>query len=188
MQVWKVIHLLMRWPVSSYYLQFLSFSLPTFQFNLLRSPTLNIYSICVRTVVFSDATLCEDDFILKMEVTHSSKHLLPSTRLDSVTTQKPTVDIFTTVRTKNLRFIVFVYGWDFRFTWWQAWRWLSLGILHHVVQQKFTDVSEVHAASIIRAVNISEIMVNFHQPTKGNNPGDSHLVYRYLFVLMVWTT
>jgi ribosomal protein L35AE/L33A len=39
---------------------------------------------------------------------------------------------------------------------------------------KFTDVSEVLAASIIRTIT-SETSVNFYQTTRRNNPEDSHL-------------
>jgi hypothetical protein len=46
--------------------------------------------------------------------------------------------------------------------------------LHWVVWEKFTDVSEVLAASIIRA-SISETLVNVYQITQHNNPEDSHL-------------
>jgi hypothetical protein len=65
------------------------------------------------------------------------------------------------------------------------WRWLSSGLLHHVVWQKFTNVSEVLAASIIRAMSgivlmmeaasTSEMSTNFNQTTWHNNPEDSHL-------------
>jgi hypothetical protein len=45
---------------------------------------------------------------------------------------------------------------------------------------EFTDVSEVLAASIIRAimmeaVSTSQTSVNFYQTTRRNNPEDSHL-------------
>jgi hypothetical protein len=48
-----------------------------------------------------------------------------------------------------------------------------------VVWWKFTDVSEVRAASIIRALmmeaaNTSETSVNFYQTTLRNNPEDTH--------------
>jgi hypothetical protein len=63
--------------------------------------------------------------------------------------------------------------------------------LCHVVWYKFTDVSEVLAASIIRAmivlmmeiVNTSETLVNFYQTTWRNNPEDSHIqMYSCLFI------
>jgi hypothetical protein len=45
--------------------------------------------------------------------------------------------------------------------------------------EKFTDVSEVLVASIIRAMmeaaSTSETSVNFYQTTRRNNPEDSHL-------------
>jgi hypothetical protein len=49
-----------------------------------------------------------------------------------------------------------------------------------VVGQKFTNVSEVPAASIIRAMmmeaaSTSETLVNFYQTTWHNNSEDSHL-------------
>jgi hypothetical protein len=55
--------------------------------------------------------------------------------------------------------------------------------LHHVVWYKFTDVSEVLDASIIRAMSAlmmeaastSETLVNFYQTRQHNNPEDSHL-------------
>jgi hypothetical protein len=56
-------------------------------------------------------------------------------------------------------------------------------LLHHVVWQKFTDVSEILAASIIRALSAlmmeaastSETSTNFYQTTRRNNSEDSHL-------------
>jgi hypothetical protein len=49
---------------------------------------------------------------------------------------------------------------------------------------KFTDVSEVLAASIItllkEAANVSETSVNLYQTTWRNNAGDSHLHYLVL--------
>jgi hypothetical protein len=56
-------------------------------------------------------------------------------------------------------------------------------LLRSAVWWKFTDVSEVLAASIIRvmialmikAASTSEMSVNFHQTTRRNNPEDSHL-------------
>jgi mannose-6-phosphate isomerase class I len=52
--------------------------------------------------------------------------------------------------------------------------------LNRVVWQKFTDVSEVLAASIIiglimEAASASDTSVNFYQTTWRNNPEDSHL-------------
>jgi hypothetical protein len=61
---------------------------------------------------------------------------------------------------------------------------LFSGLLRCVVWYKFTDVSEVLAASIIRtmiiglmmeAASTSEKSVNFYQTTQSNNPEDSHL-------------
>jgi hypothetical protein len=57
--------------------------------------------------------------------------------------------------------------------------WLSSELLHRVVWYKFTDVSEVLAASSNRAimmatVSTSEILVNFYQTARRNNPEDSH--------------
>jgi hypothetical protein len=40
---------------------------------------------------------------------------------------------------------------------------------------KFTEVSEVLAASIIRAMRTSEKSVNFYQTIRRNNPEDGHL-------------
>jgi hypothetical protein len=53
--------------------------------------------------------------------------------------------------------------------------------LHHVIWQKFTDTSEVFAASIIRvmmgsdedAASTSEMSVNFHHAAQRNNPEDT---------------
>jgi hypothetical protein len=63
--------------------------------------------------------------------------------------------------------------------------WLSFVLLRHVVSQKFTIVSEVFAASIIRVITLmmeaartSEMLVNFYQTyttTQCYNPEDSHL-------------
>jgi hypothetical protein len=51
--------------------------------------------------------------------------------------------------------------------------------LHRVVWYKFTDVSEVLAASIIRAMSEAastcETTVNIYQTTWHNNPEDGHL-------------
>jgi hypothetical protein len=50
-------------------------------------------------------------------------------------------------------------------------------MLRRVVWQKYTDVSEVLAASIIRpimeAAGTSKTSVNFYQSTRSNNPVDS---------------
>jgi hypothetical protein len=58
---------------------------------------------------------------------------------------------------------------------------ISSGMLRLVVWQKFTNVSEVLAASIIRAMSemmettsISETSVNFYEITRRNIPEDSH--------------
>jgi hypothetical protein len=50
-------------------------------------------------------------------------------------------------------------------------------MLRRVVRQKFTDVSEVFSASIIRAIiaNTSGTSVNFYQTTRRNIPEESHL-------------
>jgi 16S rRNA C1402 (ribose-2'-O) methylase RsmI len=56
-------------------------------------------------------------------------------------------------------------------------------MLRRVVWQKFTDVSEVLTASIIRAMialiieaaRTSETLVNFYQTTRRYNPEHSHL-------------
>jgi hypothetical protein len=60
---------------------------------------------------------------------------------------------------------------------------MSSGLLGRVVWYKFKDISEVLAASIIKAMislmteaaNTSETSVNFYQTTRCNNPEDSHL-------------
>jgi hypothetical protein len=49
-----------------------------------------------------------------------------------------------------------------------------------VVWHKFTDILEVHAVSIVRALMVeaastSETSVNFYQTTRRNNPEDNHL-------------
>jgi hypothetical protein len=57
-------------------------------------------------------------------------------------------------------------------------------LLRRVVWYKFTDVSEVLAASIIRAIialmmevgTTSETLVRIYQTTRRNNPEDSHLL------------
>jgi hypothetical protein len=55
---------------------------------------------------------------------------------------------------------------------------LSSGLLRRVVWWKFTDVSEVLAASVIQHSPVdkgtSETSVNFYQTTRRNNPEDSH--------------
>jgi hypothetical protein len=48
------------------------------------------------------------------------------------------------------------------------------GMLHRVVWQKFTDVSEVLPALMIEAASTSETSVNFYQTTRRNIPEDSH--------------
>jgi hypothetical protein len=57
-----------------------------------------------------------------------------------------------------------------------------LWLLRHVVWWKFTDVTELIAASIIRVTSkprapasTSETSVNFYQTTRHNNPQDSHV-------------
>jgi hypothetical protein len=60
-------------------------------------------------------------------------------------------------------------------------------LLRCVVWQKFTDGSEMLAASIIiialmmEAASISETYVNFCQTRQRNNPEDSHLLVVNLF-------
>jgi hypothetical protein len=53
-------------------------------------------------------------------------------------------------------------------------------MLHYVVWQKFTEVSEGFIATIIRAmmeaVTTSETLVNFCQTIQCNTPEDSHLL------------
>jgi hypothetical protein len=57
-------------------------------------------------------------------------------------------------------------------------------MLRRVIWQKFTDISEVLAASIIRAMSdalmmeaasVSETSVKFYQTARRNIPGDDHL-------------
>jgi predicted permease len=55
---------------------------------------------------------------------------------------------------------------------------------------EFTNVSEVLAASIIRAMmmgaaRISETLLNFHQTTRRYNPEDSHLRSLFTFYALV---
>jgi hypothetical protein len=57
--------------------------------------------------------------------------------------------------------------------------------------EKFSDVSEVLAASVIRATHretasSSETSVNFYQATRHNNPEDSHL--QKLLVVLIRNT
>jgi hypothetical protein len=68
-------------------------------------------------------------------------------------------------KTKNTKYHI-LSQWDLRFS--QRWirRWLSSGLLHHVVWYKSTEVSEMLAASIIitlmmEAASNSEKLVNF---------------------------
>jgi hypothetical protein len=71
----------------------------------------------------------------------------------------------------------------------------SSGLLRHRDWQKFTDVSEVLAVTIIMAISVlmmeaisrSETSVNFYQITRRCNPEDRHLqstryVLRFLFL------
>jgi hypothetical protein len=67
------------------------------------------------------------------------------------------------------------------------------GILHRVVWYKFTSVSEVLAATIIRAMEaagFSETSVNIYQTTRRSIPEDSHirvlaLFHCFLFLLFL---
>jgi hypothetical protein len=56
---------------------------------------------------------------------------------------------------------------------------MSSGLLRHLVSWKFTDVSVVFAASIIRemmeAASTSETSVNFHQTIQRSNQEGKHL-------------
>jgi hypothetical protein len=59
-------------------------------------------------------------------------------------------------------------------------------------QEKFTDVSEVLAASIIRAIALkmkaastSETLVNFYQTTQRYNPEDNHVLIHFNPVQML---
>jgi hypothetical protein len=88
--------------------------------------------------------------------------------------------------------IIICYVWNkHKFT--TICRWLSSGLLYHVVWYTFTDVSEVLTASIIRAMmeaaSTSETSVNFYKTTLSNNPQDSHLqkiFYGKSFPLYLW--
>jgi hypothetical protein len=74
----------------------------------------------------------------------------------------------------NLKIVVFYFKmqrgeekkfqWDFRFSMWWVWRWLSSGLPYRVVSQKFTDVLEMLSASIIRTIS-----------THHNSPESCHL-------------
>jgi hypothetical protein len=57
---------------------------------------------------------------------------------------------------------------------------VSSGLLRRVAWQKFTDVSEVLAASIIRAMTVStsETSENFYHTTRRNFPEDNRLHIR----------
>jgi hypothetical protein len=71
-----------------------------------------------------------------------------------------------------------------------------LWMKRRVVWQKFTDVSEVLAASIIRAIialmmeasSTCETSVSFCQTTRCNNPEDSHLHARREGKVMFYLT
>jgi hypothetical protein len=65
-----------------------------------------------------------------------------------------------------------VFLWDFRFSWRQVWRWMSSGLLRHVVWWKLTDVSEVLAASIIGWI-ISKLLPDYtaQQPRRQSSSG-----------------
>jgi hypothetical protein len=49
---------------------------------------------------------------------------------------------------------------------------------------KFTDVSEVLAAFIVRAMSIALMMVNFYKTTRCNSPEYSHLKIYSIFVFL----
>jgi hypothetical protein len=57
--------------------------------------------------------------------------------------------------------------------------WMSSGLLRRAGWLKPTDVSEVPASFIMRAIievaDVSETSVNFHKTIRRNNPEDSHL-------------
>jgi hypothetical protein len=59
----------------------------------------------------------------------------------------------------------------------RARRWLSSGLLRHVLLQKLTNISEVLTAFIItlvmKAVSTSEMSVNLYKTTWCNNPEQS---------------
>jgi hypothetical protein len=58
--------------------------------------------------------------------------------------------------------------WDFRLSWWQVWRWLSSGMLCHVVLLQACCLH--HQARIMEAVSSSETSVNTYQTTWCNIP------------------
>jgi hypothetical protein len=59
-------------------------------------------------------------------------------------------------------------------------------LLRRVFWQKFADVSEVLAASIIRAMleaaSTSETSADFYRTTRHNNPEDRHLLIDFLSI------
>jgi hypothetical protein len=71
----------------------------------------------------------------------------------------------------------------------RAWRWLFSGMLRRVVWEKFTDVSEVLAESIIRAMmeaaSTSKTSVNFYQTTRRYIQEGSRLPWVEWFVCQI---
>jgi hypothetical protein len=65
---------------------------------------------------------------------------------------------------------------DFRFSWKQVWRWLSSGMLHHVVRAIIT--------LIMKAASTSEILVHFYQTTQRNIPEDRHCQYSTILYIV----
>jgi hypothetical protein len=57
-------------------------------------------------------------------------------------------------------------------------RWLTFGLLHRAFWNKFTDVSEAIALTMVTA-SASETSVNFYESTRRNNPEDSHVHTRH---------
>jgi hypothetical protein len=81
--------------------------------------------------------------------------------------------------------------WDFRFSRQRVWRWLSSGILHHVVLQKLTNISEVLTASIIKVMCGSTHLWNVCQflwDYMHNIPEYSHLHPPAHVLLSDWET
>jgi hypothetical protein len=50
--------------------------------------------------------------------------------------------------------------WDFGFSRQRVWRWLSSGLFCHIVWEKFTDISEVLAASVIIRKHLKHLLTS----------------------------
>jgi hypothetical protein len=72
--------------------------------------------------------------------------------------------------------------WVFRFSRRRIWRWLSSRFLRSVIWQKFTNVSEVFAASIIRPWNVVKSLPDYTAQQPRRQPSSEFIMFLWLIL------